>query len=109
VGTRKFLGQTIDVVEVAVGFVLVFLVQFVMVEGLIIESRSDWSGRLGTGEGGRIWVLDMLVLGRRWRSCGRRVSRDSLKGIALQTWGNTSTQVGVNAGLLLSRGVELPL
>lgn len=37
VGTGKFLGQAIDVVEVAVGLVLVLLVQFSSVVGIVVE------------------------------------------------------------------------
>ena len=39
-GAGKLLGKTIDVVEVAVGLVLVLLVQFGIVEFLVVELGS---------------------------------------------------------------------
>ena len=42
-GLREFLGEAVDVVEVAVGFVFVFLVQFCVVEAFIIVFGNFWS------------------------------------------------------------------
>lgn len=36
-GAWEFGGETVDVVEMAVRFICVFLVQFIPIEGLIIE------------------------------------------------------------------------
>jgi len=36
-GAGKFLGKTVDVVEVAVRLVLVFLVQLILVEALVVK------------------------------------------------------------------------
>ena len=50
----ELLGKTIDVVEVAVRFVLVLLLQLGIVESLVIEFRIVTSGlayRLWLGEG----------------------------------------------------------
>jgi len=41
----KLLGETVDVVEVAVGLVLVLLVQLGLVESLVIELGSFVLGR----------------------------------------------------------------
>ena len=43
--TGKLFGETIDVVEVAVGLVLVLLVQLGLVESLVIELGSFVLGR----------------------------------------------------------------
>lgn len=59
VGPRKLLGEPVDVVEVAVRFVLVLLLQFAVVERTIIKWRTDrrtrsWSADRGFGgSGGR--------------------------------------------------------
>lgn len=45
----EFLGQTIDIVKVAVRFVLVLLVQLGLVESFIVELRGLWRGRLSGG------------------------------------------------------------
>lgn len=47
--TGEFLGETIDVVEVAVGLVLVFLLQFTLVESIVVEWSGGGSARTGTG------------------------------------------------------------
>lgn len=52
VGTRKLLRKTIDVVEVAIRFVLVLLVKFCFVEILVVKLGGCWWGRLWPGEGG---------------------------------------------------------
>ena len=46
-GSGEFLGEAIDVVEVAVGFVFVLLVQLMIVELLIIEFCSILMLRMG--------------------------------------------------------------
>lgn len=56
-GTGKLLGEAVDVVEVAVGLVLVLLVQLGIVVGFVVEfalvtDGSD-SGRCLTGSDGR--------------------------------------------------------
>jgi hypothetical protein len=43
VRTRKLLGQTVDVVEVAVRLVLVLLLQFAIIESIVVEAGSDRS------------------------------------------------------------------
>jgi hypothetical protein len=43
--TRELFRKPIDVIEVAVGFVLVLLGQLTVVETIIVEARSRW----GTG------------------------------------------------------------
>ena len=45
--SRKFLGEAIDVVEVAVGFIFVLLVQLMIVELLVIEFCSILMLRMG--------------------------------------------------------------
>jgi hypothetical protein len=45
VGARKLFSQPIDVVEITVRLVLVLLVQFIVVEPLIVESGCGCSGR----------------------------------------------------------------
>jgi len=48
---RKLLSQTIDVVEVAVGLVLVLLVEFRIIESFVVELLRilvlDWTSRFG--------------------------------------------------------------
>ena len=53
-GLREFLSKAIDVVEVAVGFVFVFLVQFCVIEAFIIILGKFWSRGL------RAWSDDFL-------------------------------------------------
>lgn len=53
---RKLLGQAVDVVEVSVGFVLVLLVQFSVVETLVIEFRRT---RIGLS-----WLTSGLCMGK---------------------------------------------
>lgn len=57
VGTGELLGQTVDVIEVAVRLVLVLLLQLVLVELLIVElgamvARNSASGRRRVRSGG---------------------------------------------------------
>lgn len=65
VGAREFLGQAIDIVEVAVRLVLVLLVQLILIESLIVEflgvRSSGLSSIEGLGGGG-------LLNGRRERN-----------------------------------------
>jgi hypothetical protein len=49
VSAGKFLGEAVDVVEVAVRFVLVLFVQLILVKFLVIEFRSLRSGWLSNG------------------------------------------------------------
>jgi uncharacterized membrane protein YgcG len=55
VGTGKLLCKTVDVVEVAVRFVFVFLVEFISVESLIVKvsriAGRSMSGSSGSGSG----------------------------------------------------------
>ena len=44
----KLLGKTVDVIEIAIGFVFVFLVKFGIVEAFIIEFGGFRSSRLGS-------------------------------------------------------------
>ena len=41
-GKGKGLGQTIDVVEVTVGTVILLSLQFSIIEGFIVEGTSCW-------------------------------------------------------------------
>lgn len=45
----ELLGQTIDVIEVAVRLVLVLLVQLGSIKSLIVKLRSLWRSRLSSG------------------------------------------------------------
>lgn len=64
----EFLGQTVDVVEVSVRFVLVLFVEFIVVKALVVE-RGGF-GRRGNSEVGRL-ASDGLEgrVGKRNRSC----------------------------------------
>jgi hypothetical protein len=55
VGPRELLGQTIDVVEVAVRLVLVLLLQLAVIEGIVVEvavARGLGAGTADRGIGG---------------------------------------------------------
>lgn len=65
VGTRKLLRKSVDVVEVAIRFVLVLLVKFVLVELLIVKLGGCWWGRLWAGECG-VMLLHKRTSGWRW-------------------------------------------
>jgi hypothetical protein len=56
----KFLGQAIDIVEIAIGLVLVLLVKFGIVKGLIVKF------------GRTVFMFDRIIRGRR-RFDGMRV------------------------------------
>ena len=73
--TRKFLGKTVDVVEVAVGFVLVLFVQLVLVKAFIIELRGLGRRR---GDGMRRLVDRRLDRGgrKRGKACVGLACRD---------------------------------
>jgi hypothetical protein len=45
VGLWEFLGQTIDIIEVAVGLVFVLLFEFGIVEFFVVEFRSLMADR----------------------------------------------------------------
>jgi hypothetical protein len=48
VSAGKLFGETVDVVEVAVGLILVLLVKLRIVESLVVElGRLCWTGRTG--------------------------------------------------------------
>lgn len=64
VSTREFLGETVDVVEVAIGLVLVLLVQLGLVEALIVELDRLRSRRLSRGNWG---ILGLITRGFRRR------------------------------------------
>jgi hypothetical protein len=84
VSAGEFLGETIDIIEIAVGFVLVLFVQLVLVKLFIIESRSVWGGRLWptVGRG----FLDKGLL-RRWGRTLNAVSRRfNIRGMALSQY-----------------------
>lgn len=51
-GTGKFLGKAIDVVKVAVGLVLVLLVELGIVVGLVVELTLGANWRDGGSPGG---------------------------------------------------------
>jgi hypothetical protein len=58
VGLGKFLGQPIDVIEVAVGLILVLLVKFGIVESLVVEFGSRAVGWLADWFGLRVGGCD---------------------------------------------------
>lgn len=63
----EFLSQPVDIVEVPVGLVLVFLVELIFVESLIVEARGVWSGRLWADLSVRCRTLDRMLFGNgRW-------------------------------------------
>ena len=66
VGTREFFGKAIDVVEVAVGFVLMLFVELAGVKRRVIEFGNRWRGRLRPSE--RVGLAG-VGLGRRMRWC----------------------------------------
>lgn len=73
-GLREFLSEAVDVVEIAVGFVFVFLVQFRVVEAFIIILGDFWSrGPRAWGDNFlcdmRLGLLDMME-----RYCSSRQS-----------------------------------
>ena len=51
VSAREFLRETIDVVEVAVGFVFVLFVEFGAIEGFVVVFFNDRCSGFGTGHG----------------------------------------------------------
>lgn len=63
-GAREFLGQPVDVVEVAVGFVLVLLLQLGIVEALVIERRTTRGRRVGAGDCGFLLLSGVGPSGR---------------------------------------------
>jgi hypothetical protein len=71
VSSGEFLGETIDVVEIAVGFVLVLLVKLRLVESLVVELGWLWSRRLsGTnGVSGDFALVDR-GLSKWWSAFG---------------------------------------
>lgn len=54
---RKFLGQAIDIIEVAVGFVFVLLVELSIVESLVVEFGST------------MFIFDRIVRGGHRFDC----------------------------------------
>lgn len=46
-GARELLGEAVDVVEEAVGLVLVFLLQFGLVDLLVVEGLSGCGNSMG--------------------------------------------------------------
>lgn len=63
--TRELFRQSIDVIEVAVRFVLVLLVQLIVIETIIVEARSRWGTGLETSVS--VGLIDEgLRLLRRW-------------------------------------------
>lgn len=67
VGTRKFLGQSVDVVEVAIRLVLVLLVQLIVVKAFVVERRGSWGGRRCDIGGLNIGGLQSSV--GKWWTC----------------------------------------
>jgi hypothetical protein len=68
VSAGELLGKAVDVVEVAVGLVLVLLVQFIVVEALVVECCG--LGRSGRANGSM--VGNRSLLGRNGeRNCVR--------------------------------------
>lgn len=71
-GTRKLLSQTVDVVEVAVRLVLVLLVEFGMVEAVVVKTGcTGWS-----------WWSAMLQRCRLFDLGGARGGRASMVRVA---------------------------
>jgi hypothetical protein len=76
VGFGEFLGQTVDVVEVAVRLVLVLLVELGLVEALVVKFGSDGGGGLSSADNGGDLALVVGVLGwaKGWGSCSCSIS-----------------------------------
>lgn len=74
--TGEFLGETIDIVEVAVGLVLVFLLQFIQVESIVVEWSGGGSLRTGTGNrGGRSGPWSLAFAGAKGGlDCSKSIS-----------------------------------
>jgi hypothetical protein len=70
VSFREFLGQAVDIVEVAVRLVLVLLVKLGFVETFIIKFGGDWGSGLSSTDGGDFalvnGVLDWTKSGNSW-------------------------------------------
>jgi hypothetical protein len=69
VSARKFLSEAINVVEVAVRFILVLLVKFIVIKAFVVKVRSLW-GRRDRGMGVRSGRD--LLMSRRERYCSMR-------------------------------------
>ncbi len=54
---REFLGQPIDIIEVAVRFVLVLLIKFGAVEAVVVELDRLWRRRFGAGYCEGTWIF----------------------------------------------------
>lgn len=64
---RKLLCEAIDIVEVAVGLVLVFLVELVVVEAFVIELGGFGSRRRDAVSWLDIFISAGLEVARKWR------------------------------------------
>lgn len=90
-GARELLGEAVDVVEEAVGLVLVFLLQFGLVDLLVVEGLSGCGNSMGgrddwlegaSSSGGRVGLVE-FVLDRSLEVVGgdgRSVSQDLALG-----------------------------
>jgi len=65
VSERELLSHPVDVVEVAIGLVLVLLVELIVVESLVIETWSRRRIRLWASVGVRLLDEVLCSLGRR--------------------------------------------
>jgi len=100
VGTRELFGKAIDVIKVAVRLILVLLVQFIVVETLVVEARN--SRRMGFWSGISVGFLDEgLSSLRRW-SWEILVTKQRTITPDWHTLWSWTEQVGVDAGLPLS-------
>ncbi len=68
---RKFLGQAIDVVEVAVRLVFMFLVQLGLVKAVIVKFDRCGRGRLAGGNWGSFRTLGLGFRSLR-KACASR-------------------------------------
>lgn len=64
VGSREFLGQSVDVVEVAVGLVLVLLVQLALIVRLVVEVRDP--GTLSFASVSSVGICGLLRRSGKW-------------------------------------------
>ena len=81
--TWEFLGEAIDVVEVAVRLVLMLLVELGLVEAFIVEFRRRWGRRLSRAKGGsRLTTFEGQLDGLMIRRCGRLDLREQCMYLA---------------------------
>ena len=114
-GLGEFLGQAVDVVEVAIGFVFVLFLEFILVESVVVElHRRRWS-RLGTWNGSSAVLLCGIVLGMSGQfGIIWHVDWDESQSIEVHRHAHlsaltillTSLHIGSDGGMMLSRRVD---